>query len=62
MSPSLDPSSPEYKKAQRRFIKATKNRNNDVEKDWTPFRAAEKKFNSVSVKLKSKAESFVNLP
>ncbi|KAF9453192.1 hypothetical protein P691DRAFT_695142 [Macrolepiota fuliginosa MF-IS2] len=40
----LDPTSSAYKKARRQYIKATKNRPQDVETDWTPFRAAEKKF------------------
>lgn len=44
MSAILDPNSSAYKKARRQYIKATKNRPRDVENDWTPFRAAEKKF------------------
>jgi alkylated DNA repair protein alkB family protein 1 len=40
----LDPSSPEYKKARRLHLKTTRNRNPDLELDWTPFRAAEKKY------------------
>ncbi|KAF6765151.1 hypothetical protein DFP72DRAFT_870249 [Ephemerocybe angulata] len=40
----LDPTSPAYKKARRQFYKATKNRPQNVEQDWTPFRAAEKRF------------------
>jgi hypothetical protein len=39
----LDPSSAAYKKARRQFYKATKNRPT-VDQDWTPFRAAEKRF------------------
>jgi len=39
----LDPESSAYKKAKRQYIKATKNRK-DTETDWTPFRAAEKKY------------------
>ena len=34
----------EYKKAQRLHLKSTRGRNPDVEKDWTAFRAAEKRF------------------
>ncbi|KIY50920.1 hypothetical protein FISHEDRAFT_38493 [Fistulina hepatica ATCC 64428] len=39
-----DPTSSAYKKARRQYLKATKSRNKDVEQDWTPFRAAEKRF------------------
>ncbi|TFK46434.1 hypothetical protein OE88DRAFT_1667832 [Heliocybe sulcata] len=39
-----DPTSSEYKKARRRFLRTTKNRDNHVDADWTPFRAAEKKY------------------
>ncbi|KAG6832365.1 hypothetical protein H0H92_002633 [Tricholoma furcatifolium] len=39
-----DPNSGAYKKARRLFLKATKNRNPDLELDWSPFRAAEKKY------------------
>jgi alkylated DNA repair protein alkB homolog 1 len=35
---------PEYKKAQRQYLKATKNRPANIDEGWTPFRAAEKKF------------------
>lgn len=42
--PVHDPTSPVYKKARRQYLKATKNRNNTLEDDWTPFRAAEKRF------------------
>ncbi|KAK0459664.1 uncharacterized protein EV420DRAFT_1537095 [Desarmillaria tabescens] len=43
--PSLhDTSSAAYKKAQRQHQKTTKNRNNAVDADWTPFRAAEKMY------------------
>ncbi|KAG5654507.1 hypothetical protein H0H81_001148 [Sphagnurus paluster] len=44
MSPLHDPSSPAYKKANRLFKKATKHRDPLLELEWTPFRAAEKKF------------------
>ena len=40
----LLPETPEYKKAQRQFLKATKNRPANIEQEWTPFRAAEKRF------------------
>ncbi|KAG2020343.1 hypothetical protein CC2G_005698 [Coprinopsis cinerea AmutBmut pab1-1] len=40
----LNPESPAYKKARRQFYKATKNRPPVSEKDWTPFRAAEKRY------------------
>lgn len=40
----LDPESSAYKKAKRQYIKATKNRKDITETDWTPFRAAEKKY------------------
>ncbi|KAL0579949.1 hypothetical protein V5O48_002033 [Marasmius crinis-equi] len=39
-----DPTSPAYKKARKLFLKSTKNRNNDTDHDWTPFRAAEKRY------------------
>ncbi|KAG7452572.1 uncharacterized protein BT62DRAFT_958504 [Guyanagaster necrorhizus] len=39
-----DTSSAAYKKAQRQHQKTTKNRNNAVDVDWTPFRAAEKMY------------------
>ncbi|KAG5646649.1 hypothetical protein DXG03_002639 [Asterophora parasitica] len=39
-----DPSSHAYKKAHRLYLKATKHRNPDLELDWSPFRAAEKKY------------------
>ncbi|TCD65619.1 hypothetical protein EIP91_002424 [Steccherinum ochraceum] len=39
-----DPSSSAYKKAKRLHQKTTKNRPEHVDADWTPFRAAEKKF------------------
>ncbi|KAK0210692.1 hypothetical protein DFS33DRAFT_1294803 [Desarmillaria ectypa] len=43
--PSLhDTSSAAYKKAQRLHQKTRKNRNNAVDADWTPFRAAEKMY------------------
>ncbi|KIM49179.1 hypothetical protein M413DRAFT_21445 [Hebeloma cylindrosporum] len=34
----------EYRKAERQFRKATKNRPENIEQEWTPFRAAEKPF------------------
>ncbi|KAH9048223.1 hypothetical protein EDB84DRAFT_291436 [Lactarius hengduanensis] len=40
----LDPSSREYKRARRHHYKTTKNRDGDTDPDWTPFRAAEKKY------------------
>jgi alkylated DNA repair protein alkB family protein 1 len=39
----MHPDSAEYKKARSQFIKTTRKRP-QVEGDWTPFRAAEKKF------------------
>ncbi|GLB35010.1 putative 2OG-Fe(II) oxygenase superfamily protein [Lyophyllum shimeji] len=39
-----DPTSPAYKKAKRLYLKATRTRNPALELDWSPFRAAEKKF------------------
>ncbi|KZT24117.1 hypothetical protein NEOLEDRAFT_1163471 [Neolentinus lepideus HHB14362 ss-1] len=39
-----DPSSPEYKKARRRYLKTTRNRDSHVDSEWTLFRAAEKKY------------------
>ena len=39
-----DPSSKQYKKARRQHHKTTKNRAKDVDADWTPFRAKEKKY------------------
>ncbi|KAJ6455668.1 hypothetical protein C8R45DRAFT_845367 [Mycena sanguinolenta] len=39
-----DPTSPAYKKAKRQYLNSTRNRRSDVELDWTPFRAAEKRF------------------
>lgn len=44
LPPIYDTSSPEYKKARRQHLKTTKHRNDQLEADWTPFRAAEKKF------------------
>lgn len=41
---TLLPDTPEYKKAQRQYLKATKNRPVNIIQEWTPFRAAEKKF------------------
>ena len=40
----LDPTSREYKRARRHHYKTTKNRDGDTDTDWTPFRAAEKKY------------------
>lgn len=37
-------SDPAYKKACRQFLKSTRNRPKDIEDQWTPFRAAEKKY------------------
>lgn len=39
----LDPSSSEYKKAERQYRRSTKNRE-FVNPEWTPFRIAEKKY------------------
>lgn len=33
-----------YRKAERQFRKATKNRPANIEQEWTPFRTAEKRF------------------
>ncbi|KAG6889300.1 hypothetical protein C0995_001956 [Termitomyces sp. Mi166 len=44
MSSLHDFNSSAYKKARRLYYKATKNRNPDLELDWSPFRAAEKKY------------------
>lgn len=47
MAPSADihdPSSSAYKKAKRQYIKATRARDHNIELDWTPFRAAEKRY------------------
>lgn len=43
---ALLPDTPEYKKAHRQFLKATKNRPTNIDQDWTVFRAAEKRFKS----------------
>ena len=40
----LLPDTPEYRKAQRQHLKATKNRLATVEQEWSSFRASEKKF------------------
>ncbi|KAF9069937.1 hypothetical protein BDP27DRAFT_1293353 [Rhodocollybia butyracea] len=40
----IDSSSKAYKKARRQYLKTTRNRDQNIEKDWTPFRAAEKYF------------------
>ncbi|KAI0637376.1 hypothetical protein C8Q77DRAFT_1097243 [Trametes polyzona] len=39
-----DPTSAAYKKARRKYLKSTRNRPEHVDADWTPFRAAEKKY------------------
>ena len=39
-----DPTSSEYKKARRKHWKSTRNRPEHADADWTPFRAAEKKY------------------
>jgi len=39
-----DPSSPAYKKARRQYLKSTRNRDSSAGLDWTPFRAAEKRY------------------
>ncbi|GBE82634.1 hypothetical protein SCP_0410190 [Sparassis crispa] len=39
-----DPTSAAYKKARKRHLKTTRNRDEQLEADWTPFRAAEKKY------------------
>ncbi|PCH38450.1 hypothetical protein WOLCODRAFT_161586 [Wolfiporia cocos MD-104 SS10] len=40
----LDPTSAAYKKARKKYLNTTRNRDAHVEADWTPFRAAEKRF------------------
>lgn len=39
-----DPTSPAYKKARRKHWKSARNRPEHADADWTPFRAAEKKY------------------
>ncbi|EIN08054.1 hypothetical protein PUNSTDRAFT_144502 [Punctularia strigosozonata HHB-11173 SS5] len=39
-----DPTSRSYRKALRKHIKTTKKRDPQVSQDWTPFRAAEKRY------------------
>ncbi|KAH7922835.1 hypothetical protein BV22DRAFT_1113694 [Leucogyrophana mollusca] len=39
-----DPSTTVYKKARRQYLKTTRNRSKDVDLEWTPFRAAEKRY------------------
>ncbi|KAH9857657.1 hypothetical protein C2E23DRAFT_805233 [Lenzites betulinus] len=39
-----DPTSAAYKKARRKFLKSTRGRPDHIDADWTPFRAAEKKY------------------
>jgi alkylated DNA repair protein alkB family protein 1 len=39
-----DPCSTAYKKARRQYLKTTKNRSKDIDAEWTPFRAAEKRY------------------
>ncbi|KAK0450800.1 hypothetical protein EV421DRAFT_1775278 [Armillaria borealis] len=52
--PSLhDTSSAAYKKAQRLHQKTRKNRNNAVDADWTPFRAAEKMYKARSEEIEA---------
>ncbi|KAJ7172566.1 hypothetical protein C8R46DRAFT_1086422 [Mycena filopes] len=41
MSVNLDPTSAAYRKAKRQYLNSTRNRKST---DWTPFRAAEKRF------------------
>ncbi|OCH83880.1 hypothetical protein OBBRIDRAFT_474804 [Obba rivulosa] len=43
----LDPTSPAYKKARRQHFKTTRNRSPHVDSEWTPFRAAEKKYKAL---------------
>ncbi|KAF8636574.1 hypothetical protein AX17_003385 [Amanita inopinata Kibby_2008] len=44
MTDLLNPNSTAYKKARRQHHKATKNRQPDSHLDWSPFRAAEKRY------------------
>jgi len=44
MATLLDPTSREYKRARKHHYKSTKNRADGLDKDWTPFRAAEKEY------------------
>jgi alkylated DNA repair protein alkB family protein 1 len=44
MAALLDPTSREYKRARKHHYKSTKNRAESLDKDWTPFRAAEKEY------------------
>jgi len=44
MATLLDPTSREYKRARKHYYKSTKNRAEGLDKDWTPFRAAEKEY------------------
>lgn len=39
-----DPTSAAYKKARRKHIKSTRHRPEQVDAEWTPFRAAEKRY------------------
>ncbi|KAJ3520201.1 hypothetical protein NM688_g9197 [Phlebia brevispora] len=39
-----DPSTAAYKKARRQYLKSTRNKDDRIEAQWTPFRAAEKKY------------------
>lgn len=41
---TFDPNDPAYKKAHRLHLKSTKQRPSDDSFQWTPFRAAEKKY------------------
>jgi alkylated DNA repair protein alkB family protein 1 len=40
----LDTTSREYKRARRHHYRTTRNRDANSDTDWTPFRAAEKKY------------------
>ena len=44
MATLFDPTSRGYKRARKHHYKSTKNRVEGLDKDWTPFRAAEKKY------------------
>jgi len=41
---TMSSSTLDYRKAERQFRKATKNRPANIEQEWTPFRVAEKRF------------------
>jgi alkylated DNA repair protein alkB family protein 1 len=38
------PDSQAYKKTRRQHLKTTRNRDNTVDSEWTPFRSAEKRY------------------